>query len=70
MGLMIISKKEGGEDVRHLKKLLRDSKESLAEACEMVERAEVEMQERSGYRDDYRERNRYRDDDYYERRRY
>lgn len=67
---MIISKREGGEDVRHLKKLLRDSKESIAEACEMIERAEVEMQERSSYRDGYGERSRYRDDDYSERRHY
>ncbi len=69
MGLMIISKKEGGEDVRRMKSLLRETKENIAELCEMVEQAEVEVQERSGYRDGYRERSGYRDD-YNERRRY
>lgn len=70
MGLMIISKKEGGEDVRRLKSLLRETKENIMDICEMVEQAEVEMRDGSPYHDGgYGERSRYRDD-YNERRRY
>jgi hypothetical protein len=67
---MIISKREGGEDVRRLKAMLRETKENIMDICDMVEQAEVEMQERSGYRDGYGERSRYRDDGYGERRHY
>lgn len=71
MGLIIVSKKEGGDDVRRMKSLLHESKENIAELCDMIDRAEIEMQERTGYRDEYREREHYRyDEPYYERRRY
>lgn len=72
MGLMIISKKEGGEDVRRLKTLLRDAKESITDICDMVEQAEIQMRDGSSYRDGYGygERSRYRDEGYGERRRY
>ena len=69
MGLFIISKRDGGEDVRRMKSLLKETKENIHELCEMVDRAEIEMQERAGYREgvEYREPERvvYRDRDEY-----
>lgn len=68
---MIISKKEGGEDVRRLKSLLHDAKDSIMDICDMVEQAEIQMRDGSPYRDGgYGERSRYRDDGYGEHRRY
>lgn len=60
MGLFIISKRDGADEVRRMKSLLHESQENLKEVCDIVERAEVEM-ERSDYREPYGERSRYRD---------
>ena len=73
MGLFIISKRDGGEEVRRMKSLLKETKENIHELCEMVDRAEIEMQDRAGYREggEYREPDRvaYRDDRGYPRER-
>lgn len=70
MGLFIISKRDGGEDVRRMKSLLKETKENIHELCEMVDRAEIEMQDRAGYREggEHRDPDRivYRDRDGYE----
>lgn len=70
MGLFIISKRDGGEEVRRMKSLLKETKENIHELCEMVDRAEIEMQDRAGYREggEYRDPDRivYRDREGYE----
>lgn len=60
MGLFIINKRDGADEVRRMKSLLHESQENLKEVSEIVERAEIEM-ERGGYREPYGERSRYRE---------